>query len=163
MLTPEQAVIFKAALWAETDPVLVERRTNGQTGLIMDWYNSEAALPFVAWKNKVTKNDATQISGFNWTQVDNMTIGQGRIWDLLFDNEQKAIDPSKANVRAGIAECWKGTAAKVAVATAILELCRKNASNFEKLFATGVGTLASPATAADVQLTEYDVTLALAI
>jgi|APLak6261659120_1056016.scaffolds.fasta_scaffold00065_3 hypothetical protein len=162
-LTSEQAALFKSALWSESDAVLVELRTNGQTGLIRDWYNAVAAAQFVVWKTKVTKTEATQISGFDWTQVDNMTVGQARIWDLLFDNEQKAIDPSKTNVRSGISECWKGTTAKVAVATAVLEFCKKPASNFEKLFAVGLGSTASPATAATVQLTEYDVTLALAI
>jgi hypothetical protein len=56
------------------------------------------------------------------------------------------MNPSKVNVRAGVSECWKGTASKVAVATAVFVHCKRPANIAEKLFASGAGSDASPAT-----------------
>lgn len=160
-LTTEQVVVFKAALQAETDPVLVEYRTNGQTPLIKQWYDANAAPSYIVWKSSVTQDEIMQ-NGFDWVQVDNLTVGKARIWEWLFDNQQTAINPSKVNVRAGIDEAWKGTAAMLAVRAAIYVHCKRPAARIEKLFSTGSGTDGSPSTVVtDLSFTENDVTLAL--
>ena len=88
------------------------------------------------------------MNGFDWVQVDNLSVGKARIWDWLFSNQLQTMNPSKTNVRAGIAECWKGTAAMLAVQAAILVHCKRAANRLEALFATGTGTDASPSTMA---------------
>jgi hypothetical protein len=98
---------------------------------------------FVAWRSSVTR-DAVTTEGFDWTQVDNLTTGQARIWDLLFDTQTGAINPGEPGKRAAISECWKGTAAKVAVATFVLSRCKRFARRGERVFATGTGTDATP-------------------
>jgi hypothetical protein len=64
----------------------------------------------------------------------------------MFDNQSNTINPSKINVRSGIDEAWKGTAAMLAVRAAVYIHCKRKANRAEKLFATGTGTDASPAT-----------------
>jgi len=49
-------------------------------------------------------------------------------------------------VRAGIDAAWVGTSADLAVRAAIYVHCKRPATVLEKLFATGAGSDASPAT-----------------
>ena len=162
-LNDAQLAVFRAALDAETDPVLVEYRTTGATTMIQNYYNAEKSPAVVVWKTLVGQDEIMQ-NGFDWVQVDNLTVGKARIWDWLFSNQQRAINPSKPNVRAGIAECWKGTAALLAVQAVVLGHCKRNASRIEALFATGTGTTVSPADLVFVgPLEEQDVTRAMSL
>ena len=102
---------------------------------------------FIVWKTFVSQ-DEIMMNGFDWVQVDNLSVGKARIWEWLFNNQTRSMNPSKLNVRAGIAECWKGTAAMLAVQAVVLGHCKRPATVVEKLFATGTGTDASPATMA---------------
>lgn len=140
-LTEAQLPTLKAAILAETDPTFVALRTANDEQGMAAWYN--AASTFVVWLSAVTRDTVT-VEGFDWTQVDNLSVGQGRIWDLLFDTQSKTINPSEPGKRAAISECWKGTAAKAAVATFVLGKCKRFATRCELLFATGTGTDATP-------------------
>lgn len=140
-MTPAQLQTLKAAILAETTPAFVSlRQANDEQGMA-DWYNVVGT--FVAWLSSVTR-DAVTVEGFDWTQVDNLTTGQARIWDLLFDTQSRAINAGEAGKRAAISECWKGTAAKVAVATFVLSRCKRFATRGERVFAAGTGSDASP-------------------
>lgn len=140
-MTPAQLTTLKAAILAETAPAFVALRNGNETGQMADWFN--VASTFVAWRTNVTRDEMTA-EGFDWTQVDNLTTGQARIWDLLFDNQQRAMNAGDAGKRAGLAECWKGTAAKLAVGAFALSKCKRAINRGEKVFATGTGTDASP-------------------
>lgn len=141
--TNAQLLVLKNNILTNIDSEFVTYRNNGQNGKMADWYNVNATPDYVCWKNKVTQDEIMQ-NGFDWVQVDNLTAGKARIWEWLFNNEGRMINPSKANVRAGIAECWKGTAALLAVQAVVLGHCKRSATRVEKLFATGLGTTASP-------------------
>lgn len=161
-LTPAQLLVFKAALLAETDPELVGYRTNGQTPLIADWYSRAAPQPYIVWRTSVGKDEITQ-NGFDWTRLDNLSIGKARVWDGLFDNLNRAMNPSKPNVRAGIDTVWAGTAADLAVRAQVYVHCKRQATRIEQMFASGLGTAVSPSTmVVEGALSEFDVTLALA-
>ncbi|HEY9817690.1 MAG TPA: hypothetical protein V6D20_18075 [Candidatus Obscuribacterales bacterium] len=101
------------------------------------------ASSFVVWRTAVLQDEIMQ-NGFDWVRVDNLSVGKARIWDWLFDNEGRSINPSKANVRAGIQECWKGTAADLLVQAAVLDHCKRNATNAERLLGSGIGDAANP-------------------
>ena len=109
--------------------------------------NQTASPDFIVWKSVVGQDEIMQ-NGFDWVQVDNLSVGKARIWEWLFNNESRRLNPSKPNVRAGIDECWKGTAAMLAVRAAVYVHCKRKATVIEKLFATGTGTDAVPATMA---------------
>lgn len=140
-LSTEQKQLLKAAINAETDVAFVAlRQANDEQGMA-DWYGEPSS--FIVWSRAVTRDSVTG-DGFDWTQVDNLTVGQGRIWDLIFDTQAKSLDASDAGKRAGIGECWKGTAAKLAVGAFVLGKCKRTASRAEKVFATGTGTTGTP-------------------
>lgn len=160
-MTPEQIATFRTALLAETDPELVGYRSNGQTPLIFAWYNKPATPDFWVWRTQVTQDEIMQ-NGFDWVRVDNLSVGKARIWEWMFKNQSNSINPSKANVRAGIGEAWKGTAADIAVRDAVLVHCRRLCTKVERLFATGAGTTAAPSDDVGLSFTESDVTQALA-
>jgi hypothetical protein len=141
-LTPEQQATLKTAILA--DQTLNQIYSDGDLGALATALNADKSPAVVVWRSSVSKDEIMQ-NGFDWVQVDNLTVGKARIWEWLFDNATTTVNPSKANVRAGIEECWKGTAAKLAVQAAVLAHCKRPATVLEALFTTGTGTTASPA------------------
>lgn len=163
MLNSEQLTAFAAALAAETDPDLVSARDSGATPLIAAWYNTTHSPDLIVWRTYVSQDEIMQ-NGFDWVRVDNLATGKARIWEWMFDNENRSFNPSKPNVRAGIEEVWKGTAADLAVRAAVYVHCKRKATRIEALFAVGTGTDESPSTLGfEGNLSEYDVTQALAL
>lgn len=144
-LTDAQKQTLKAAILA--DQAIAQTFIDGDLQGTADYLNASAAPTFWIWKNLVTQDEIMQ-NGFDWVRVDNLSVGKARIWDWLFDNQTRSVNPSKANVRAGIAECWKGTAADLAVQAAVLAHCKRAATRLEKVFATGTGSEADPAVGA---------------
>lgn len=110
-------------------------------------YSVDAAPACTVWRTKVTQDEIEQ-NGFDWIQVDNLTAGKARIWDWMFNSQDRSINPSKLNVRLGIDETWKGTAAMLAVRTAVYLHLKRPANRLEKLFAVGTCTDAAPSTMA---------------
>lgn len=155
MLTLAQKQALKADILA--DPAFAGLpMTSGAAHLIAEAYKVNQPA-YIVWRSSVSQDEIMQ-NGFDWVQVDNLSVGKARIWEWLFANEQKAMNPGKANVRAGVDECWKGTSAMLAVRAAIYVHCKRSANRGEKLFATGTGTDASPANMAfEGELTPDDV------
>lgn len=146
MLNSSQLVILRATI--DADPVLAAiAHTHDGAYAIADLMNLPAAPPVVVWRSEVTQDEIMQ-NGFDWTRVDNLSVGAARVWEWLFANQSRSINPSKINVRAGIDAVWKGTAADLAVRAAVYAHCRRPATRFEALFATGAGTEAGPSTMA---------------
>ena len=112
---------------------------------IADYYNALSYPSYIVWRTSVLKDEFTQAAGFDFSRVDNLTVGKARIWDYLFDNNLKSINCSKTNVQAGIDAAWVGTAADLAVRTVVKDTCKRDGKRIEKLFSTGTGTTASPA------------------
>lgn len=136
-----QLTTLRAAILA--DQSLTQHLATGRFDLIRDYYNAPADPAFIVWRTAVTQNEIMQ-NGFDWVRVDNLTIGKARIWEWLFQNESRSINPSKLNVRAGIDETWKGTAADLAVRAAVYTHCKRACNRVERLFATGTGSDAVP-------------------
>jgi len=146
MLTTEQKATLKTFI--QNDTALNTLYVDGNLSGLADGLNAVATPSFIVWRTAVTQDEIMQ-NGFDWVQVDNLTVGKARIWEWMFKNLSVSINPSKVNVRAGIEEAWKGTAAMLAVRAAIYVHCQRAASVVEKLFATGTGTAlpgGSPAT-----------------
>ena len=144
MLTTEQQATLKAFVEADPALSLIPHSYDGAYA-IAEALQATASPDFTVWKTSVTQDEIMQ-NGFDWVQVDNLTVGKARIWEWLFDDQTNSINPSKLNVRAGIDEAWKGTAAMLAVRAQVYVHCKRAANLLEKLFATGTGTDANPAT-----------------
>lgn len=137
-LTPAQQATLKADIAA--DGALNGLPDDSDAAFaIAAVYNVAANPSFWVWRSSVSQDEIMQ-NGFDWVRVDNLGVGKARIWEWLFWNESRAFNPSKANVRAGIAEVWKGTAADNAVRFAVFGHCQRLATRAERLFATGAGT-----------------------
>lgn len=108
--------------------------------------NAEANPAWVTWRTSVTRREILQ-NGFDWTRLDNLSVGKARVWTDIF--VEGVINPSKINVRAGIDSVWVGTVPDLAVRAAVYVHCKFNASRVQKLFSTGTGTDATPATLAE--------------
>jgi hypothetical protein len=138
-LTQAQLLTLKNAILA--DPALAGEVAAGATGDIANAFNLPAAPEFIVWRTSITREECST-DGFDWAQVDNLTVGQARIWDWLFADG--SANPAEPGVRAGITECWKGTAAKVLVRDFVLGKCKRTATRLERLYVTGTGTTETP-------------------
>jgi hypothetical protein len=134
-----QLTALKVAVLADPALVAVGRNDTELARLL------NLPTTFVVWRTSISRRDC-QAQGFDWTQADNLTTGQARIWDWLFDGDSQTMNPSEPGKRAGISECWKGTAAKVANATFVLGRCKRFATRAEQILGSGTGTEGTPAT-----------------
>lgn len=112
---------------------------------LAEWLNTADAT-YIVWRTSVTQEEIMQDAAFDWTRVDNLTVGKARIWDLMFRNSCQCIAPANSNIRAGIDAAWVGTAADLAVRAAIYAKCKRAATRAERALASGAGTTGSPAT-----------------
>ncbi len=138
-LSPEQKNALKAHILATQDTAALF--TDGNLSGVTDLLNLAAAPAFIVWRTEVGDAEIMQ-NGFDWTRVDNLSVGKARVWEWLF--RFGSINAGKANVRAGIDQVWQGTAADLAVRAAVYAHCKRAATRLEKLFATGTGTTNDP-------------------
>ena len=153
-LTPAQLTSLRAAVFADAPSAAL--LAAGDAHGLRAALNAASSPAFILWRTKVGQDEIMQ-NGFDWVRVDNLSVGKARIWEWLFDNQDRTISPTKLNVRAGIDECWKGTAADLAVRAAVYAHCKRTASLAERMLATGTGSDAVPATATyEGSLSELD-------
>lgn len=134
-LTSPQKAIIKAEI--EADQVLNAYPNDSDGAFAIAAALNQAATPdFYVWKSSVAVNDIMQ-NGFDWTRVDNLTVGKARIWEWMCS--VGVLHPNQANVRAGILAVFT-TAGDLATRQAAFNHCQKLATRAEKLLATGTGT-----------------------
>ena len=131
-LTTQQKQTLKAWIIANRASVFDQATT--------DALNAENSPLYRVYRTNVPMSEI-MLNGFDWTRVDNLSVGKARIWDWMKESDpvDKAIDPSKPNIRAGINAVWVGTAADLAVRAAVYAHCFRAATVAEKLLATGAG------------------------
>jgi hypothetical protein len=136
MLTPSQLTTLKANIIA--DPVLSALPNNDDGAFqIMTAYNLSAVPDFFVWRTTINVADIMR-NGFDWTRVDNLTVGKARIWEFM--TSAGTLDPSRANVRAGFEACFSVEAGDQSTRQGIYNECQRLATRAEKLFAAGAGT-----------------------
>ena len=140
-MTPTQITALRAKVFL--DPTASAFFPNRDSAGLRAYLNADAVPAYVVWRTSVGQ-DEIMLNGFDWARVDNLSVGKARIWEWLFDNSIKSINPSKLNVRAGIDQCWQGTASDLAVRAVIYTHCKRSARVAEKMLATGTGTDVSP-------------------
>ena len=136
MLTPEQYAALKADI--NNTPALASLPNNSDGAFAIRAHYTQAGSPdFFVYRTSVPVATEIMRNGFDWTRVDNLTVGKSRIWEYM--TAAGVIDPSQANVRAGIIAVFV-TAADEGMRLAIFNHCQRKANRAEKLFATGGGT-----------------------
>lgn len=134
-LTSAQKTALKAAIAA--DGTLAAKPNNPDGNFdIAAAFNLTATPDFFVWKTSVEVAEIMQ-NGFDWTRVDNLTVGKARIWEWM--TIAGTIRPNQTNVRSGIIACFS-TAGDLATRQAAFTHCQRLATRAEKLFATGSGT-----------------------
>ena len=137
-LTQKQTI----AAYIASKPEWASMVKNSDTAyFIAQELNKDDAVPYIVWRTNVDPNEIMR-NGLDWTRVDNLSVGKARIWDWM--TSLGSLNPSKANIRAGIDATWVGTAADLAVRAVVYTHCKRQATVVEKLLATGLGTDASP-------------------
>lgn len=157
MLTTAQLQALKAAILA--DQTLASLASQGAIGALKAALNEEASPAYVVWRTSVDIDEIMR-NGLDWARVDNLSTGKARIWEWMV--RLGNINPSKANIRAGIDATWVGTAADLAVRGTVYTHCKRNATRAEKLFASGAGTTVSPSVMTfEGQVSDVDIESAL--
>jgi len=158
-LTPAQLPVLKAAIAAETDPTFVGYRTANSTGAMADWYNEATSPAFVLWRTNVTIRETGQ--AFNGTEWAGMTTANHTRLQTVAQYLDQGYNASLADVRAMFNDIWSGAGGATTRAS-LLALWKRVSSKVEKIYATGTGSDASPATPTfEGRITNDDVLAAL--
>lgn len=153
MLTDNQLVTLRAAI--DADPVLVQAISAGNINVVVSAFNALASPAFRVWRSDVTQSEIAAV--FVWTEVDALPNGKARIWEWM--RLKETIDCGIANNRQGLNDAFSSANGTKA---AVLSVIKRDATRAEKLYATGTGSEASPATLVLVgKITDGDVEKAM--
>lgn len=94
-----------------------------------------AAPSYLVWSLSVKRDLIQGAVAYDWTRVDNLSVGKARIWDWMFKGSD-TLPAYKGNYRAGINAVWVGVQADLDVRAAVNAACQRPVTNMEKLFVT---------------------------
>lgn len=136
-LSAAQRTTLAAHIRANTDPDVVAALATRNDTELTRLYNLDSG--FYAWRPSIDVDEYRE--ALDWTEVDNLTAGKARIWEWVTGQMTRALESGKANVRAGLAQCW---AANSTTRTNLLAIAKRFATVAEEVFATGTGTENTP-------------------
>jgi hypothetical protein len=140
-LTSQQKATLKAHIDASSDLNVYPNNSDGNSS-IAQLMNLNAAPAFTVWKTSISRNDVGK--AFVATALAAITSGNNdKLANFAAWNE--TIDPSRADQRAFFDDVFS-VAAGASTRAALLALWKRLATRAEKLFATGTGSDAVPAT-----------------
>lgn len=102
-LTIQQKTTLKAAILAESDPVFVSARENGQTPLMVEWFNQAKSPAVKAWNTSVDPRATDEATP--WVNFDTITQA-GKRDSFLHAFMRYPRDFSKNAVRKWITDVW---------------------------------------------------------
>jgi hypothetical protein len=141
-LSPAQLQTLKTAINAV--PAWAALPQNSDTAyFIAGELNKTASPAFTVWKNSVTVAEVGK--AFNSSEVGSRTTAETSRLQVMQQYSGGTFDPSRADTRAGFDAVFSA-AGGVNTRAALLALYKRNATAFEKVYATGTGSDASPAT-----------------
>lgn len=140
-LTPAQKVTLKAAIQA--DSTANSFYTDGDLGGLAAYYNAPASPAFTVWKSLVP----WPIVGdkINATELVGLTTGKLTQLQTLALISPTGINPSITDRRDALDQIFSAASGTI-TRPALLILWKRLATRLEKVFATGTGSDASPAT-----------------
>jgi hypothetical protein len=140
-LTAAQKVTLKADILANSDANTIYQ--NGDTSGLAALYNAPASPSHTVWKTGVSITHvgdtivASELAGLTGVNIDRLSC--------IAQLSPMGVNPSKADRRAAFDDIFSG-AGGVNTRAALAILWKRLATRAEKLFATGTGSDASPAT-----------------
>jgi hypothetical protein len=141
MLTNQQLTTLKA--YIDSVPEWAALPNNSDTAyFIAQELNKPAAPAFIVWKTNVPRNEVGK--AFVASALAAITAGNNdKLANFAAWNE--SVNPSRADQRQFFDDVFS-VAAGATTRAALLALWKRSANSVEKLFATGAGSDASPAT-----------------
>ena len=138
-LTTAQLTVLKSAILAESDPVFVGYRTEGNTGLMAAWFNG--ASTFTVWRTLVQNSEvgrAFVASGLSaMTTANNDRLVSLALWN------PNGVQPFRVDHRQFFDDVFSPVSGATTRA-ALLALWKRFATRGERLFVTGTGSDAVP-------------------
>jgi hypothetical protein len=122
MVTAAQIATLKAFVLASVDAQIVDARTRGDTFLLAQALNKDAAPAVSAWRTAVTPQEADAAPSYS--AFDAIVAGKRESWGFFL---RYSRDFSKNKIRAWITDVW-GTATAGSNAEAVLQAGAENAS-----------------------------------
>lgn len=114
---------------------------------IADGYNTRAVPDFWVWRTSLSEKEvyeATVDAQFwSWATYKAQTVQDRDAWACMF--RPGAVNPSLKQTRDGWTSIFGTQGASQTQVNYLLTLSRRHATESEQLFATGTGTVASPA------------------
>lgn len=139
-LTPTQLAALKADIAA--DPILAAYPHNSDGAwAVAQAYNLAATPAFTVWKTSVPTSACK--TAMVWTEFIGRSVGERDAWQFMLANG--TINAADVNVRQGIADIFSGSQGATSRAN-LLAIAKRGATRAEKLFASGTGSDATPAT-----------------
>lgn len=147
-LTPAQLATLKADILADPAFTALRSSPDGRDA-IRAAYGQFPAADYWVWRSNVSRaeiynNVSPDSTTWNWTTYKNQPATEQNAWTQMFMGDQ--ADFSKANLRAGVAAIFTGSAQATAQRDHVLAMGRRKATRAEKLFASGAGSTVAPAT-----------------
>lgn len=136
-LTEAQRTTLANDIRNSTDPDVVAALAIRNDTELARLYNLPSA--FIVWRESIEPIEYRE--AMVWTEVDGLQTGKARIWEWITQQMTMAIDATKANVRAGLAEVFQ---ANQSTRGQLLAIAKEVCSVAEELYATGTGTDADP-------------------
>lgn len=146
-LTTAQLQALKAAI--DADPTLSAQPLNSDGAFFIAAELNKVASPdFWVWNTKVSRADiynstSPDSTTWSWTTYKAQSVTEQNAWVQMFMGDQ--ADFSKANLRAGVAAIFTGSAQANAQQAHILAMGRRLAKRAEKALSIGTGSSVSPA------------------
>lgn len=153
-LTTAQLQALKADITANSDLNVNGNNEDGNTAIAV-LYNLAASPTFTVWKTNVTIKEIG--AAFDAAELGNRSTADNSRLQVLATYLAGGVNPSLAGPRAFFSDIFSGAGGVTTVGN-LAALWRRSATRAEKLFATGVGSVASPATlVVEGKLTAVDV------
>lgn len=112
-----------------------------QIDAIVTAYNASASPTFTVWKQALLPE--MYRDAITWTELTGRSAGERDMFAFLTAGGSLQIQCARTNVRQAIQDAFSG-AGGVNTRTALLALCKRTVTRFERLFATGTGSDATP-------------------
>lgn len=147
-LTTTQLATLKSDIAANTNTIggvqIKDMPNNSDANdAIAKWYSGQASPDFTVWKTNVS---VTEIGRkFNGNELAGLTTANIERLTCIALYSSAGVNPSLADQRAFFDDVFSG-AGGATTRAALLALWKRLAKRIEKLFATGTGSDASPAT-----------------
>lgn len=154
-LTTSQLTALKQAI--EADAVLNAFPNNSDGAFaIAELLNQIASPDYWVWRTSVSRagiyNDVSPDgTTWSWTTYKGQTVAEQNAWTQMFMGDTANF--SKQNLRDGVAAIFSGSGAPATQRAHITAMGRKKATRIQKIFSSGNGLSATPATM-DVTINE---------